>query len=598
MYKVDEWLEENELLAVAIVFVTALGLRLVSLDAVFWQDEALYVLSSQNFSGLLGTYPAGFPVVAHPPLYTYILALVHLLPWESEAVFRLPGVFAGALTAPVIYALGRELYDRRTGIVSAVILAFSTNHLMYSQDVHPAAFAILFSSLAVFFSLQLFESKALFSAGTASLLAVLTHFVNYFLLAFLPVLYYLKNQRPETKEIALYGFLSVTTVTTFVYTLNKVFVPDIASSSVATGFQGAGAFLQLSGLVVSAPWLDALAASAGILDVYWGSAYLYLPLILLLVPLVEYRRDSTQIMYAWLLSVLAVVVPVTVLMSSAGYSPMRAYLLLIPPVVLLNARGIWMVFERWRPAILVGVVLLTALLFHLPQVYGDWESGGLKLEGGWYEEDGEMNWVFRDASIKMPENGTLRFEARSFEGDRTLNLSSGGQIYVYDLGENFSSHSLPVDAGMVEIDYSGKCEFPDGDPRCLAVGFRNIELVTGNADLSLRKQCWSCLRNPVGYDPRRDWSSAVPLLDETGEVYASYPGILAYYGVEESRLKSLRWNPGHAATNLEASLGEELWVVTDQSHYQWQFNALEREYLAHECDFSAVEKVWVFHCTG
>ena len=61
---------------------------------------------------------------------------------------RLPSIIAGTLAIPALYLLGRELYDRRTGLVAAAFGAASPLLIWYSQEARMYAFVELFGLLA------------------------------------------------------------------------------------------------------------------------------------------------------------------------------------------------------------------------------------------------------------------------------------------------------------------------------------------------------------------------------------------------------------------------------------------------------------------
>ena len=45
---------------------------------------------------------------------------------DGELAVRIPSIIAGTLAIPALYLLGRELYDRRTGLVAAAFGAAKT----------------------------------------------------------------------------------------------------------------------------------------------------------------------------------------------------------------------------------------------------------------------------------------------------------------------------------------------------------------------------------------------------------------------------------------------------------------------------------------
>jgi uncharacterized membrane protein len=84
-------------------------------------------------------------------------------------------MIAGTLVVPVLYLLGRELYDRRTGIVAALVGAVSPLAIWYSQESRMYALYMLFAVVALFAQVRaLRDGRArwwlLYAAATAALL--------------------------------------------------------------------------------------------------------------------------------------------------------------------------------------------------------------------------------------------------------------------------------------------------------------------------------------------------------------------------------------------------------------------------------------------
>ena len=73
---------------------------------------------------------------------------------HSEFAVRLPSLIAGTLVIPVLYELGRELYDRRTGLLAAAFAAVSPLLIWYSQEVRMYEFVTLFGLLALLTQLR------------------------------------------------------------------------------------------------------------------------------------------------------------------------------------------------------------------------------------------------------------------------------------------------------------------------------------------------------------------------------------------------------------------------------------------------------------
>lgn len=67
---------------------------------------------------------------------------------QSEWTLRLLGVIFSTVTVPVVYLLGRRLFDRPTGLAAALLLGIHPFHLMLSQRARSYPLAILLVCLA------------------------------------------------------------------------------------------------------------------------------------------------------------------------------------------------------------------------------------------------------------------------------------------------------------------------------------------------------------------------------------------------------------------------------------------------------------------
>jgi mannosyltransferase len=122
-----------------------------------------------------------------PPLY-YVLA------WGWARVFGMGEVASralpallGTLTIPVAYAAGRELLDRRAGLVTAALVACNPMLVWYSQETRVYALLALCSALSFLFFVRAWRDArpiTLALWALASSAAVCTHYFAGFLFAF------------------------------------------------------------------------------------------------------------------------------------------------------------------------------------------------------------------------------------------------------------------------------------------------------------------------------------------------------------------------------------------------------------------------------
>jgi len=94
----------------------------------------------------------GLPYVEKPPLYFWIAAALARAAGEvTELTVRLPASLAGLLGAVCLFALGRGLFGRRTGALSAIVLITTQKYFMEARWAHPDmlwTLLLIFSCLA------------------------------------------------------------------------------------------------------------------------------------------------------------------------------------------------------------------------------------------------------------------------------------------------------------------------------------------------------------------------------------------------------------------------------------------------------------------
>ncbi|HLM51116.1 MAG TPA: glycosyltransferase family 39 protein [Solirubrobacteraceae bacterium] len=134
--------------ALAVAALTALGLVVrLAIPRGLWLDEAISVHQAQL--GLPELIQNLAQSDRHPPLHALVLwADIHVF-GSSDLAVRLPSIAAGTLLVPGLYWLGHELYDRRTGLASALLGTVAPLLVWYSQEARDYVFVTLFAALTV-----------------------------------------------------------------------------------------------------------------------------------------------------------------------------------------------------------------------------------------------------------------------------------------------------------------------------------------------------------------------------------------------------------------------------------------------------------------
>ena len=133
-------------MAVAALATAGLALRLLIVRGI-WVDEAISI--HQAHMSLTGLLQNLRQTDNHPPLYFLTLWATVRVAGYSELAVHLPSIAAGTLLIPAIFVTGRELFDRRTGLLAAALATVAPLLVWYSQGARMYSLFMLFATLAV-----------------------------------------------------------------------------------------------------------------------------------------------------------------------------------------------------------------------------------------------------------------------------------------------------------------------------------------------------------------------------------------------------------------------------------------------------------------
>jgi uncharacterized membrane protein len=162
----------------------ALALRTYRVESQsIWYDELFALMVSRLPWGEMNTVLVRD--VVHPPLHYYALH-----GWFKAFGFgplqgRMLSVLCGTLAVGMIYLLAQYLFDRRTALLSALLLTISQLAIMCSQEARSYALLLLiFLGCTYLFLRALREKRPALWAGFLALacLAIYTHYYAFFVL--------------------------------------------------------------------------------------------------------------------------------------------------------------------------------------------------------------------------------------------------------------------------------------------------------------------------------------------------------------------------------------------------------------------------------
>ena len=129
----------------SLVIIVAAALRFSDLGGEsYWFDEVVMIRYAGN--GLWTIMKGG-----HPPLYLILAHFWIKLFGTSEFATRFLSVIFGVASIPVIYLVGKELFDRKIGLISAFLMAISQFQIYYSQDFKFYSLYVLLALASYYF---------------------------------------------------------------------------------------------------------------------------------------------------------------------------------------------------------------------------------------------------------------------------------------------------------------------------------------------------------------------------------------------------------------------------------------------------------------
>lgn len=136
---------------VSVLFIISMLLRIHKYEVLsVMPDELTYSSYAYSILSHNWAWPPEF-MGANPPLLPYILAVATYLFEGGLGVFRMISIFFGSLSVCVIYFLGKSLYNRRVGILAAILLCFCSYHILYSRTVMLEAIWMFLAYLSMYY---------------------------------------------------------------------------------------------------------------------------------------------------------------------------------------------------------------------------------------------------------------------------------------------------------------------------------------------------------------------------------------------------------------------------------------------------------------
>lgn len=208
--------------------VVACGLRLYGLDRQsLWYDE---VVEEMDFQILLNRVFHNYektPDVT-PPLNPFFVYLMTKVSPGSDFALRIPSFTFSLISVPLLFLLGRRLFNESVGLIAAFLLAISPFHIWYAQDARMYALQWMLSLISLLYFIRAVEApdkKNIIGYSITTVAALYTHQFAVFLVL-LQGIYILLVYRTNWQQIFKWAVIFFLVVASYVpwlyYSLTEV----------------------------------------------------------------------------------------------------------------------------------------------------------------------------------------------------------------------------------------------------------------------------------------------------------------------------------------------------------------------------------------
>ncbi len=136
-----------------LLLLLAMGVRVFgAADRPVWTDEgwSVWAASEPRWSTIIEKVRDDH----HPPLYFAALSIWRSLAGDARLALRFLAIAAGVLTVAVVYRVGADWFDRRTGLYAALLYAVLPIAIYYAQEIRHYSWLMLAISLMMLFFLR------------------------------------------------------------------------------------------------------------------------------------------------------------------------------------------------------------------------------------------------------------------------------------------------------------------------------------------------------------------------------------------------------------------------------------------------------------
>ncbi|MFP4118710.1 MAG: ArnT family glycosyltransferase [Candidatus Woesearchaeota archaeon] len=414
-------------------------------DYHYW-DETVYL---QNAEVLIGEQPQNHyhEWDLRPPLFSLILGLIMFFTTSLPAIHIMISLLATS-TIFFTYLLGRQAYDRKTGVLAAAFMGLSYAHIILSHDLLVDPILPLFWILTTYFFLKATKTKArkdYILTGIMTGLAILMKFTSLMLAIIIPITmlyqkivevkkrkkervttHILKALRHTFSEQPFLSWSLATFLTLTPYLVWNTLTYGNPIHAILTGLSHSGGKDPIMRYILHATELLPLIALTG--------------LVLFIPQLKKFKKASIHTPF---LFSLALIIPLQFLIIN---KELRFMLAVVPYLAIMAAHGYMSlpIKKRIYSHILTGVlitgIIITAITLppedpHTKQPYIEHLKEGRLQTNGWHPPlEQASEWLANHTDENMVIYTNHNWPGISYYSKQRVIITS-----IYKQGENLSA---------------------------------------------------------------------------------------------------------------------------------------------------------------
>lgn len=332
-----------------------------------WADEGRYA----NIGRALLDHPLDYSsrmdgtIKIFPPFLPYMLFISQAIFGAGDFAVRIVNPILGAMAVFLIYALGRMMFGKNTGLIAAALLSVSPIAWFYDERIlleTPANFFAILTMAAFYYGFEHKNNTALYASGAFAILGFLSKQTAIFVVPAIALYLVASKKFAWLKERRIWIVALVAILVMLPWSIRSY---NVCGKISCEGGQSVASMLTRAGLdidIIEDPY-------------YYVKLTPYLlttPVLILfffgLIPAIngKYRKE-----YVLLLSVSAITYLFTAFFA---VKDLRYALLAVPPMLLIAANGIGEI-SRQLAGKEAKYAFLILLLILVPTLYGSYTAG-------------------------------------------------------------------------------------------------------------------------------------------------------------------------------------------------------------------------------